>query len=540
MKYYLQVIVSCAKIRKNKSLRGIVQMKGKKLIDKKSMYVVAALFVMFAILAYFFPYSGDDWAWGSSIGVTRLKSWFRNYNGRYAGNLLVLLLTRVKLLQILFVAGSIVFLSFASKLFNRSESISVVMLSAGLFLLLPKQVLVQSLAWTSGYSNYVPPILLCILYMVLVRNIFDEEQPVYRRFMPCMTFLMGFIGALFMENLTLYSIAMSFLVIAFVWLRFRKFFVVHVAYFAGAFAGAVMMFTNGAYFNIANNTDTYRSTALTKGLLKTVASHCKIISEQFFINNFPMLLVISILCVVLTTLHMKNCKDSRRVYASWVAVFVNILCLGILYSKEGFGYWVMAVGNPKSADYTLVTMLLAAFMYCFAVLMTVLLCVTEKMAMYKLLFWLVSVPVVIAPLVLVNPIGPRNFFPPYALLVMFCGTLLHYIQERYSAGATAKMGISVSLAAVTASLFLFFVSIYGTIHSYDVRREQYVQKQVEQGCEEITVCKLPYTSYVWYGDPTTEPWGERFKLFNGLDTDVKLNFLSYSEFNSWAEQYDAE
>lgn len=512
----------------------------RKLTKKKELCVIIALFIMFAILAYLFPYSCDDWAWGSIVGTVRLKKWFKNYNGRYVGNLLVMVLTRVKFLQVLFVAGALLFLSMAAKLFNRSARSSVILFSACLFLLLPKQIFVQALVWTSGYTNYVPSVLQCILYMVLVRNIFDEDKPEYHRFMPCATFLLAFAGAMFMENVTLYSIAMSFAVIAFVWLRFRKFYVAHVAHFAGALIGAVMMFSNGAYLQVVNNTDDYRSTALTNGFRDTISSHCKVISEQFFIYNFPILLVISILCVIVTVLHMKNCKDYRRIYASWIAVFVNILCLGILYSKDGFSSWVMAVGNPKSADYTLITMVLAAFMYCFAVLMTVLLCVTDKMMMWKLLFWLVSVVIVIAPLVFVNPIGPRNFFPPYALLVMFCGTLLHYIQERCSAGANADLGISVSMAAVCVSLFLFLASIYGTIHAYDVKREEYVQKQQELGYEEITVCKLPYTSYVWYGDPTSEPWGTRFKFFNGLDEETTLKCLSYSEFDKWAAEFDSQ
>lgn len=451
-----------------------------------------------------------------------------------------MLLTRLKWLRVLFVAGSLLFLSYAPRLFNRSVSLSVVFFCAALFFLLPKQIFVQALVWTSGYTNYVPPILLNILYLVLVRNIFDEQQPSYHAFLPCLGFLIGFISTLFMENLTLYSLAMSFLIIGFVWIRFRKIFVMHVVHFAGVCIGAVMMFTNGAYGNIANATDTYRSTALTKGILTTVRSHSEVILEQFFLNNLTTLAVLSVLCVILTVLHMKNCKDFRRIHASWVAVFINILCLGILYSKDGFSYWVMAVGNSKSSDYTIVTFVLAAFMYSFSILMTVLLCVTEKKSLYQLLLWLVSIPVVIAPLVIVNPIGPRNFFPPYALLVMFCGTLLHYIQKQSHMGEHAKLGISVSMAAVVVSIFLFFVSIYGTIHVYDVKREKYVQKQVEQGCDVITVCKLPYTSYVWYGDPTTEPWGERFKLFYGLEKETKLEFLTYLEFNKWVEEFDSE
>lgn len=504
------------------------------------LYTASFIFLMFVILAYFFPYSGDDWAWGSSIGINRLKSLFRNYNGRYAGNLFVLLLTRIKWLQILFVAGSMLFLSIAAKIFNRSAGIFTLLFSAMLFLLLPKQIFVQALVWTSGYTNYVPPILLNVLYMLLVRNIFDEKTPKYHRLLPLAAFLIAFVGALFMENLTLYSLAMSFFVIAFCWIRFHQIYKVHVFHFAGVFFGAIVMFTNGAYLNIANNTDTYRSTALTKGILTTVKSHCEVITEQFFIYNLPMLLVISILCIVLTILYMKNCKENQKVYVSWAAIFINILCLGILYSKDEFAYWVLAVGNKKSADYTLMFMVLIAFVYCVAVLMTVLFCVKDRMMMWKLVFWLVSIVILLAPLLVVNPIGPRNFFPPYVLLVMFCGTMLHYIQVEYGMSKSTELGISISAAAIGLAMFFFMVSIYGTIHSYDVKRAEYVRKQVELGCEEITVCKLPYTSYVWFGDPTTEPWGERFKLFYGIDKETKLNFLSYSEFNKWTKEFDKQ
>ena len=33
-------------------------------------------FVVLAILAALFPFTGDDWAWGSSIGIERLQSGF--------------------------------------------------------------------------------------------------------------------------------------------------------------------------------------------------------------------------------------------------------------------------------------------------------------------------------------------------------------------------------------------------------------------------------------------------------------------------------
>ena len=60
---------------------------------KKHKYVVIC-FILLLLLCFLFPYSHDDWAWGSQIGIDRLNSFFNNYKGRYASNLLVIILTR--------------------------------------------------------------------------------------------------------------------------------------------------------------------------------------------------------------------------------------------------------------------------------------------------------------------------------------------------------------------------------------------------------------------------------------------------------------
>ena len=50
--------------------------------EKKMMWIRYAIcFGVVAVLCYLFPYTGDDWAWGSQIGIDRLNQWFENYNG---------------------------------------------------------------------------------------------------------------------------------------------------------------------------------------------------------------------------------------------------------------------------------------------------------------------------------------------------------------------------------------------------------------------------------------------------------------------------
>ena len=75
-----------------------------------------------------FPYSGDDWAWGSSIGLDRLSVFFKDYNGRYVGNLLVLVLTRLKIFDIIFMSFIILgIVYFCFKIINSSKKSSILM-----------------------------------------------------------------------------------------------------------------------------------------------------------------------------------------------------------------------------------------------------------------------------------------------------------------------------------------------------------------------------------------------------------------------------
>ena len=101
-----------------------------------------------------------------------------------------------------------------------------------------------------------------------------------------------------------------------------------------------------------------------------------------------------------------------------------------------------------------------------------------------------------------------------------------------------ETGIQTFFLSACIALFLFQFSIYSVIHTYDQKRNEYVQKQVDLGYDVITVCKLPYTSYVWFGDPTSEPWDERYKLFWDVDETVTFEFLPYYKFNQWQKEFD--
>ena len=64
--------------------------------NKSSIFwILIIFFVLFSIWQLWVPEALDDWRWGSEVGIMRLKTWFGGRGGRYFGDILVIVLTRL-------------------------------------------------------------------------------------------------------------------------------------------------------------------------------------------------------------------------------------------------------------------------------------------------------------------------------------------------------------------------------------------------------------------------------------------------------------
>ena len=343
-----------------------------------------------------------------------------------------------------------------------------------------------------------------------------------------------------MENVTLYGLFVAVIILFTSIIKHRKIYASHVANLIGCVLGTIVMFSNSVYSSIANSNDGYRSTAFDGGLFVTINDHFKIIIDQFFIKNLPLLFIVTILMAILAFKKMKTTDNKSDLALITVSVVINIFCLVLLYAKKEFSYWRILLENKKSADFTELFILCVAFIYMFTVLELVFLCITDKSKMLKAEFLLISIPVLIGPLLVVNPIGPRCFFPPYFVMIVFCAYILEQITESFKADKTVTLSINTITLTSAASVFVFLFCIYSTIHTYDTKRNEYALKQQDAGYETITICELPHASYVWTGNPDAEPWSTRYKLFHNIDKEKKLMLLPYNEFNDWAAEFDKE
>lgn len=123
---------------------------------KRRVTVYSVGFVFVFLLSLLFPYSGDDWAWGSQIGLDRLAAHFEAYNGRYVGNLIVLAMTRSNVLKALCMSLFIIAMLYMIEKIVGNRTAPLIASAA--LLLMPTDMLRQSIVWTSGFSNYATSI----------------------------------------------------------------------------------------------------------------------------------------------------------------------------------------------------------------------------------------------------------------------------------------------------------------------------------------------------------------------------------------------
>ena len=109
----------------------------------------AFIFIFLFVLSYYFPYSNDDWSWGSQSGLDRLYSGYKDYNGRYLGNTLAIILTRSNILKSLFMSITYFGIGYLIKRIVNKNNNGIMIFSILMLFLINKCVFREPIVNTS-------------------------------------------------------------------------------------------------------------------------------------------------------------------------------------------------------------------------------------------------------------------------------------------------------------------------------------------------------------------------------------------------------
>jgi len=481
-------------------------------LDKNKILFYVITFFVIAFICFLFPSSHDYWAWGSVYGIERLQSNFKDYNGRWFGNFVVLLLTRSNFLKTLVMSFCLVLLLYFVNELSKNKKLncwlSLLLLSA-----LPQLILRQAVVWTSGFANYVVSIVLILVYVFYNRNLFENKYKEYSKLSSILFLILGFSTALFVEHVTLYILFLGLFILLYKYIKFKKISLSSVMYFVGSILGACLMFSNGAYSNVASGSDGYRSLQISNFITNSINSLINTIYKELVFQNYILNIVLSVCVVVFLYNYLKRENKYKNLINFFVLILISFPIYTLIIKFSGISLFL------KYTDYVNT---IFSIVYFLTVLCSSLL-ISDLSKKKRVIFALSSILILTIPLFVVTPIGSRCFFPMYILWIWV-------VLEFFDLALVDKdiLVLKTILVGATLTFLCYLLLVYGYIFKINMERIEYINSNRDKEC--MYLPKLPYEDYHWFGNPYNLEFLSRFKAFYNIDKDVTVEFISIKEW----------
>ena len=495
------------------------------ILKNPRLYISILLLLFFFFFAAQVPYSHDDWQWGSHSNWILMLNGFANYNGRYLGNLFEILITRNVLAKnIILAVGMLLVIWSVYKLVikeAKSKDKTVLFLLASvLCLAIPRELFRQTYSWIAAFINFIPPVILMILYIIIVNNIFEDKplnaikskQPLW---LILLMIPLGISTQLFSEHTTVYAVLLAGFIVFYTLIKYHKFFSLQVIYLFATVIGAFIMFSNGAYFNAANNTDGYKR--LSFSIASIVDLYTNQMSDTLFLNNWLLNTILAILCIIVILRYLRNNHYTYNVLVGNVQIFIlsTYMIYGVL--NKVYPAWNIFTDPQKTSYFNAIYSLVF-----FACILSVILLYIESNGLKMKMFMIYGSSLALAmPLIIANPIGPRCFFASYIFMVI---TALQFLINIINNSNFELSNFSVVVSSILVIICVFYGSIFVDVGIGEKWRVQTINDAIANGDKSITLYRLPYEDYYWTTVPPNEHWESFFKEFYNIPMDVELHF----------------
>ena len=504
----------------------------------KSLNRIWVLYLLFALfylwIAAQVPYTGDDWDWGLEIGLTHLLT--ADINSRYAGNFLVVVMTRSAVAKTLLMGGAFfalpLVLSAAATdegLGKPSERSVPAFLAANILILsMDRRIWQQTYGWVSGFANYGFSALLTALCILSALPLFRREVPQFSR-KPGLwiaMFLLGLVNQLFLENLAVFMILFSGGLCLVSRLRLRRVEGRYLALFCGCLAGLAVMFSSGIYQSLFSSGATLGGgrtmsfevgSGIAEKLMTCLGIFCWDLSPWIWEYNLVICCAVSILLILLWLQKPGPMRGWKYLFLAADAVCVGYF---IVFSHLEYGKFFLMRYAPVD-----VWELLANLGFFLLVLVQIV-CLyrQETWQMWKLLLIWLSAPGVIAPLSAATIEGSRFYLSSNLFLIFFILLLLDDLLRTLP--RTGRRMLAALSLCVLLCLCLYYCFIYLDIAACTQQRMELFELAREGGVKELELPAYSYMSrdYVWWGEPGEEYRTIWFREFFGIPQDVQLTF----------------
>ena len=438
------------------------------------------------LLSFFFPFSCDDFYWGSkSLSFSTIKDIYNDLflNGRWLGNFVAIFISHNHLIKASVVSIVITLIIY---LIDKHEKISLWIFII-LILLMPVNRFTQVIIWGSGFSNYMISTLLFISVYYLIKKYYKKTNSKW--YEKIGIFIVTILKSLVVENITVGTLMILFIYNLIFFIKNKKANINLVIMFIGTIIGAVIMFIHPCYVNLIFGTtinDRYIPQS-SSTLFSTIKNNLfdgifvNLINENILLNGF--------ILFVFSYLYLKGkLKNITGVISFYLLTVMTIL--GGLLKFNIYNMFVIDI------------LYLINYFY-----------LIYKLVKFNKEIWeiILLIICVILPLVFIHPLGERLFFLPYVLVIILMFRVLSINEVIIKDYVWLKI----------FTLILYVLLLYVNIENYrcEVKRENYIKNNLDKKIIEVNGYKYP--KYVWFDKIDGEYFGRYYDLYHGYDEKIR-------------------
>lgn len=439
-------------------------------IMKRLILLIIAIIMVH--ISYISPMQSDDFEFASyhfNNIIKAIKYSLYYGNGRLLGNIGACILNNNIVLRVIvkgiMIMALLLLIPRVLILENKFLEYVIYFLIIGI----PPEMFAQVFVWTSGFQNYIPPIVLMLMCMCICKYYSGNKYQL------CCIIFLAFISQLYVEHCTMIHIMVALLcVIYYAIEKNREKNICSRAWLISTMVGAVCMFLIPKIFFIENNrTKGYRSIHL-KGsmdLINTIKSNTFTLLNTYS-KGVILWIVFCILSILLVKIVEKNIVDRLTIWiyilypiintvaqiTNWTGIWRHLCVLGGMCVCFILTMWnVFRLKNNK----------------------------IKACLMINIIFSIASV----VPMLIVTPFAERNVFLSYVFFVIFIILGLDYVMTELDIRVKKWLLRTIYLLAIIGMICLDIIFI--NIKQYADLRESHIIESMEQKDKTIYIFELP-------------------------------------------------
>ncbi len=493
-------------------------------MNKDQLLLAGALGMCFAFLAYIMycaPLTSDDFFFKhfAELGLAgKVRFVLRYGNGRIAGNLLTMLLVNHPVLLV--VAKSVMILLLIwliAKLFGGDKRLSTLALAFLLIIGMSPDLFSQTLTWTSGFAVYTVSVLctlLCIR-MILLRQEAERIHPVAYALRLIGLIVIGFLGQLCVEHVTIINSLLGAAATAYFWKRseYAQRTLSLVWLISAVLGTAAMYFVPQMFYQPGNFVEHYGRALQMGSFFEAWQSFYRNLLglSSMFAENVVLLAVLSILAFAVLRITKERWKNPKlNMVCQWVCVgFLSFVFVNTALCKN---VWFGRFTAERLALIVLLTMVF------FVVFLLAVWHIPHKATRIIAIACVVTAAMSVAPLLFVTPTVNRYLFFAYCSLSAAAVVCARWLRGAIAVPAANGAGMLTGAFAVVLAVCL--AGLFTNIHDLWLQQQAHIAAQMSQGAAAIVVDRCPH-EYV-YENRTA--WSHKYWYYYNEVGDIAFSF----------------